>query len=259
MDHGFESLYSDYLTTEVLTPFYRLRMAQLEKMRLETLLKRKNPYLFRAKNIRIASELVRSAFDAFLSSQEETVFGNLMEGFAIYVSSLIDNGRKSAFKSVDLEFTRDGICYLVGIKSGIYWGNSDQIAAMKRNFRQARSLLAEQGVTLPIVAVNGCIYGKDANPLKGPAEGLYTGDTYYKYAGQAFWHFLSGDEELYQKLIVPIGEEAARQDEAYKAAYAARINQLTIQFSEHFMTSDNQIDWVKLIEAASKRPPSPKV
>lgn len=52
------------------------------------------------------------------------MFGNLLETFAIYVSSVVDGGKKSTLKSVDLEFSRNDIYYIVGIKSGTNWGNS---------------------------------------------------------------------------------------------------------------------------------------
>jgi site-specific DNA-methyltransferase (cytosine-N4-specific) len=55
------------------------------------------------------------------SLQEEGIFGNLMEGFAIYVSKILHNGFKSELKSVDLEFERDDVYYIVGIKSGTNW------------------------------------------------------------------------------------------------------------------------------------------
>ena len=61
-----------------------------------------NPYLFKAKNIELAQDLVKGIVDAFLSSQEETLFGNLLEGFAVYVSSILYGGFKSEFKSIDL-------------------------------------------------------------------------------------------------------------------------------------------------------------
>lgn len=37
---------------------------------------------------------------------------------------------------------------------------------MKDNFKLAKEVLREQGITNEIIAVNGCMYGKDANPLK---------------------------------------------------------------------------------------------
>jgi site-specific DNA-methyltransferase (cytosine-N4-specific) len=250
MSQPLKASYHAYLNEQVLAPFYLQRTRQLQTLSIEALLSRKNPYLLRAKNLQIAGELVKSAVDAFLSSQEETIFGNLMEGFAIFVAQELHGGKKSTYRSVDLEFERDGTYFIVGIKSGIHWGNSDQINAMRRNFAAARAALIEQGVSLPIVAVNGCIYGRDANPLKLSAA---TSDTYYRYAGQDFWYFLSEDEEFYQSIIQPIGEAALERDQAFQTLYAARVNELTIAFSQRFVNLDGQIDWQKLLAHVSQR------
>jgi hypothetical protein len=158
--------YYAYLAEHVITPFYENRLNNLKQLNLHGVLKRKNPYLFKAKNIEVAGELVKSIVDAFLSSQEETIFGNLLEGFAIYVSKSLYSGFKSELKSVDLEFVRDGVYHIVGIKSGVNWGNSDQVNKMRDNFKVARDILRERGITNEIVAVNGCIYGKDNVPFK---------------------------------------------------------------------------------------------
>lgn len=158
--------YHDYLAEHVITPFYQVRLNNLNGLKLTGVLKRKNPYLFKAKNIELAGDLVKSIVDAFLSSQEETIFGNLLEGFAIYVSKTLYQGFKSELKSVDLEFERGGTYYIVGIKSGTNWGNSDQINRMRDNFKLARTLLDQRGVRGEVVAVNGCIYGKDRQPFK---------------------------------------------------------------------------------------------
>ena len=157
--------YHAFLGEHVMTPFYLKRLEALQKMKLHDVLKRKNPYLFKAKNIELAGDLAKSIVDAFLSSQEETLFGNLLEGFAVYVAQTQYGGFKSARKSLDLEFQREESYYIVGIKSGIYWGNSDQINTMKSNFKKAREDLRDEGITQEVVAVNGCIYGKDLNPL----------------------------------------------------------------------------------------------
>ncbi len=110
--------YYAYLSKHVITPFYENRLNNLNQLSLHGVLKRKNPYLFKAKNIELAGDLVKSIVDAFLSSQEETVFGNLLEGFAVYASKTLYGGFKSELKSVDLEFERDKVYYVVGIKSG---------------------------------------------------------------------------------------------------------------------------------------------
>lgn len=201
-------LYYDYLAEHVINPFHDKRLARLRELALDRVLLRKNPYLFKAKNIELAQDLVRSIVDAFLSSQEETLFGNLLEGFAVYVAHTSYGGFKSSLKSVDLEFIRDGIYYIVGIKSGTNRGNSDQINKMRDNFKLSRHLLRERGVRGEVVAVNGCIYGKEQSPFK-PHEDEEK--QYYKYAGQEFWQFISGDDQLYREIIKPIDAEAGQQ------------------------------------------------
>ncbi|NJN86385.1 MAG: DNA methylase [Leptolyngbyaceae cyanobacterium SL_7_1] len=258
MSESIYQTYYDYLVENVLTPFYEKRFEKLSKLRLLDVLKRKNPYLFKAKNIELASDFVKSIVDAYLSSQEETIFGNLLENFAIFVSSTLYNGSKSELNSIDLEFERDNCYYIVGIKSGTSWGNSDQINKMKDNFKKARSILRDRGVKGEIVAVNGCMYGKDSNPLKDKKK-LKKGTIdeepdkiYYKYAGQEFWQFLSNDENLYQEIIIPIDKEAKQKDELFKATYAAKVNEMTADFTNYF-TRNYHIDWAKLIDYVSKK------
>ncbi len=248
-------IYYNYLAEEVLTPFYENRLKSLNALCLYNILKRKNPYLFKAKNLELAGDFVKSIVDAFLSSQEETIFGNLLEGFAIYVSHRLHNGFKSKFKSIDLEFERDNTYYIVGIKSGVNWGNADQINTMKNNFKLAKETLRAKGITEEIIAVNGCMYGKDRNPLKNKSKNKVIKDVdkvYYKYAGQDFWNFISGDDNLYQAIIVPIDRKAQEKDEVFKKAYSAKINEMTQVFMSNFMR-ENQIDWIKLIDYVSKR------
>jgi Type II restriction endonuclease EcoO109I len=239
----------DYLAENVITPFYNKRFADLNALHLKSVLRRKNPYLFKAKNIELAGDLVKGILDGFLSSHEETIFGNLLEGFAIYVSETLYNGFKSKFKSVDLEFKRGDTYFIVGIKSGPNWGNSDQVNQMKSNFKVAKRILRKQAdAPGEIVAVNGCIYGKDRNPFKNdkdPDKG------YYKYCGQLFWEFISGDANLYREIIVLIDQEAKQRDENFKAAYAAKVNEMTEEFMENFMTR-HRIDWIKLVDFVSK-------
>lgn len=253
-------LFNDFLQNNVLTPFYDARLKKVASLNLSAVLKSKNPYLFKAKNLELAGDFVKSIVDAYLSSQEETLFGNLLETFAIFVSQTVNGGFKSNFRSVDLEFQRGNIYYIVGIKSGTNWGNADQIAAMKNHFKEAKSKLREQGITDEIVAVNGCMYGVEPHPLKdvrrirgGSAVPEEPDKVYYKYAGQDFWYFVSGDDDLYRAIIQPIDQEAKKKDAAFKAVYTSKVNAMTEEFILDFMAPDNLIDWVKLIDYVSKR------
>ena len=121
---------------------------------------------------------MKSLLDAYLSSQEEGIFGGFLEDLAIFVNQQAYGGWKSAAEGIDLEFTKDNVRYIVSIKSGPNWGNSSQIKKMKGHFTQAQKILRQKNKGLHIRAVNGCCYGRDSKPDKG---------AYHKYCGQKFW------------------------------------------------------------------------
>lgn len=242
-----------YISEGVITPFYQIRLQKLNDLTFNSIMKRKNPYLFKAKNIQTAEELVRYVLDAFLSSQEETIFGDLMEELAIFVCKKVFDGHKAEqgkFRSVDLIFTRDRKTYIVSIKSGPNWGNSDQIGRMKGNLKEAKKILKNEGNKTKIIAVNGCIYGKDSRPHKVDRD---REKSYYKFCGQEFWELISGDNEFYQRIVVPIDKEAKKRDENFRNTYSAKINELTKDFSENYLTDDGQINWEKIVDFVSKR------
>jgi hypothetical protein len=225
--------------------FHQRRLDSLTHLQLGRVLKRKNPYLFRAKNVTLASELVKGILDAHLSSQEETLFGGFLEGLAVFVCRKAFGGRKSSAEGVDLEFERDGVLYLVSIKSGPNWGNSSQIKKMVQNFRKAKQILRTNAPTRNVVAVNGCCYGTE------PAEDK--GD-YLKKCGQSFWSFISGDDTLYTRLIEPLGRRAKERNEAFLHEYAKVVNRFTEEFIGQFCLEDKSIDWERLVRFVSGRP-----
>lgn len=98
--------------------FHQKRIESIQTIKLITVLKRKNPYLFRAKNLVTASDLVKTILDAFLSSQEEGIFGGFLEQLAIFICNQVYAGRKSAAMGIDLEFDKANVTYIVAIKSG---------------------------------------------------------------------------------------------------------------------------------------------
>lgn len=243
-----------FISEGIITPFYDIRLQKLNELTFSNIMRRKNPYLFKAKNIQTAEELVRYVLDAFLSSQEETIFGSLMEELAIFVCKRVYGGYKAEqgkFRSIDLIFQRDGKTYIVSIKSGPNWGNSDQINRMKGNFKEAKRVLKKERSNTKIIAVNGCIYGKDNKSYK--VDVLDREKSYYKFCGQEFWDLVSGDKEFYQRIVIPIDKEARKRDENFRNTYSAKINELTKDFSENYLTDDGYINWKKLIDFVSKK------
>jgi len=220
--------------------FHKQRLESLEKLKLTKVLKRKNPYLFKAKNVLTSEHIVKVLLDAHISSNEETIFGDWLEGLAIYINSKVYNGRKSGIPGIDLEFDKEGIRYIITIKSGPNWGNSSQIKKMISDFNSARKTLRTSNSQMNIIAINGCCYGKDKRPDK---KGIY-----YKYCGQEFWEFISGDSLLYIRLIEPLGHKAKEKNDEYVKSYSRIVNRFTLEFSNHFCTKEGDIDWEKLVE-----------
>ncbi|TSC92461.1 MAG: hypothetical protein CEN91_435 [Candidatus Berkelbacteria bacterium Licking1014_85] len=214
----------------------RLDSAQ-NKVDLIKILKQKNPYLFKAKHVLTAQDLIKGFLDAFLQSQEETLFGDFIEGLAIFVCDKVYGAKKSELTGIDLEFEKDGMIYIVEIKAGWNWGNSSQIKQLRINFKKAKKILQAQ-TNKRIIAVNGCCFGKNNKPNK---------DGYVKLCGQKFWELVSGDPDLYTEIIEPIGYQAKQKNEEFLENYAQIINTLTLEFSQKFC-DNGKINWIKLVE-----------
>lgn len=218
--------------------FHQRRLDYVQnQVDLLKILKQKNPYLFKAKNVLTAQDLVKGFLDAFLQSQEETLFGDFIEGLAIFVCDKVYGAKKSELTGIDLEFEKDGTIYVVEIKAGWNWGNSSQIRQLKINFENAkRTLRVKTGRR--VIAVNGCCFGRDNKADKG---------NYFKICGQRFWELISGNEKFYMDIIEPIGYKAKQKNDEFTENYAQTINKLTMEFSQKFC-DDGKINWAKLVE-----------
>ncbi|MFZ5922626.1 MAG: PmeII family type II restriction endonuclease [Chloroflexota bacterium] len=223
--------------------FHHRRAESLQKLKLEQVIKRKNPYLFKAKNINTAQDLVKLLLDAHLSSQEETIFGEFLEQLAIFVCGRVFGGHKSSAEGIDLEFERDGVLYIVAVKSGPNWGNSSQIKRMADNFKKATRILRTSNNSVNIQAINGCCYGRDNRPDKGD---------YKKLCGQEFWEFISGNDQLYTEIVEPLGHRAKQRNDDFAKEYARILNVFTNEFFQNFCI-DGSIDWEKLVRFNSGR------
>lgn len=222
--------------------FHQKRIQSLDSLKLIKVLKRKNPYLYKAKYVLTAEQIIKGIVDAHISSNEETIFGDWLEGLAIFINEKVYKGRKSGIQNIDLEFDKDSVRYIVNIKSGPNWGNSSQIKKMNADFKTAKKILKTSNSNLNVVAVNGCCYGRDNKPDKGD---------YYKYCGQKFWEFISGEESLYTELIEPLGNKAKERNDDFMKSYSQMINKFTKEFTNSFCLESGEIDWNKLVKINS--------
>jgi hypothetical protein len=186
----------------------------------------------------------RGTNECNLSSSEEGIFGDWLEGLAIFINEKVYNGWKSGIPGIDLEFDYDDRRYIVTIKSGPNWGNSSQIKRLKDDFRTAKRTLRTSNSQLNVVSINGCCYGKDSRPDKGD---------YFKYCGQEFWHFISGEENLFIEIIEPLGYKAKEKNEAFMNSYAQMLNKFTKEFTTDYCKETGEINWEKLVTFNSKK------
>ncbi len=219
--------------------FHESKAKILLGLGLKYVLSKKNPYLFKAKNIETASGLVEDILNAFLSSSEEELFGAFLEELAIYISSQTCNGKKSSATGIDLEFSNKGVLYLVSIKSGINWGNSSQQKKQEENFQNALAVVKQSNHTLNVQPVLGICYGQTKTSfIRG----------YMKVVGQSFWHLISDNKKLYIDIIEPLGYKAKEHNEKFLKEKARIINLFTKEFIKDFCNKDGSINWEKLVE-----------
>lgn len=224
---------------EHIEEFHTSRLASLQKIKLKRLLSRKNPYMFKAKYIASAGDMVENLTSATMSSAEESIFGNWMEGLAKYVATTVYNGYKSSAEGVDLEFDKDGIHYFVSVKSGPAWSNTTSLKKQKEQFIKARKIFNTSRKTVPTMCIEGCCYGNDN---KG-----YSDSEHEKYCGEKFWTLISGEPTLFVDIIEPLGYKAKEKNDEYNRRYCCIINKFTQEFIQDFCNAEGEIEWEKIV------------
>ncbi len=223
---------------ENIVDFHQRKIKSLEDLRLKKLLT-KNPYLFKAKNIATAGELITNLLEAFLSSSEEKLFGDFLEGLAVFVAQKTRDGHKSTAPGVDLEFFHQDVHYVVSVKSGPNWGNSSQQTKLEQDLKNAVARVKQLKRGTNVQPVLGICYGKTKTSyIRG----------YLKVVGQNFWYLVSENKGLYTDIIEPIGHRAKEHNENFMRERGRVINLFTKQFIDRFCDATGTIDWITLVE-----------
>lgn len=224
--------------------FHANRLKALSETELKDLLKKKNPYLFRAKNILTAQDLVASFLDAKLSSSEEKIFGDFLENLALFIATKTLNASKSSSHGVDFEYTKNKTRYLVTVKSGSNWGNSSQWGQLLRDFQTAIKVLKQSPQVKNVECILGIGYGKAKLSIRRGIIKIIN--------GQTFWYMISGKENFYKEIVNPIGYKSKEHNELFNVKKAELINKFTKEFVEEFCDKEGKILWNRLVEFNSE-------
>jgi hypothetical protein len=226
------------LIAECLDNFYKHRLEKIRKLQLRAVLRRKNPYLFRALHTEKASEIVEQILSAFLMSSDETIFGN---DFFEPIAREVSGGQASDGKGVDVVVHTETEIRAYAVKSGANAQNASARDKQEQEFNELRQRLAKLRKRFdPVLAA---AYGR-INRRSGVR--VVKARSFREVAGQAFWTELTGDSDFYLKLMRLMQDIPAKHQETYKPEWDAAINRLTGEFIADFCTGDGNVDWDKL-------------
>lgn len=159
-----------------------------------------------------------------LGTSINTIFGNQAQRM---ISSIFE-GFASTTSGIDIEFidNTDGRKKYCQVKSGPNTINKDDVTTIKEHFRAVRALARTNNLDIRIDdMIVGVLYG-DNNSLSGNYKKI--NEDYPVYAGQDFWHRLTGDENFYNELINAFGHAAQEVDgrNALEAAITQLANEI---------------------------------
>ena len=220
-----------------LDRFYTSLIEKVDSLNIKKVMRRKNPYLFRAKAMNGAAQIVEAILAAFVSSSEETIFGN---EFFEPIATAASQGQKALAEGVDIMVERDNTIYAIAVKSGTSVFNADSRKKQEQNFMAAGKLA--QQARKRFVPIVGYGYGKKKMSSRGLPK-FYT-----ELAGKVFWAELTGDEEFYIKLVRFMDELPEKYVEDFDVSYQKASNRLVREFTQEFCFADGSIDWEKLVE-----------
>jgi hypothetical protein len=213
------------------------------------MLRKKNPYLFRAMGLLDAHDIVTHLLQAHVSSSDEGIFG---DAFFEPIAKAVSGGVVAPSEGVDVAVETDDKYKAISVKSGPNIFNASQAKRMNQEFLSLRSRLLKLHKQFDALLGHG--YGRKS--LEVTASRAYR-----IRAGQAFWEEVTGDPDFYLKLIRLMKEYPAQHRAVYQEERAKAVNRFTGEFLTDFAASDGSIDWEKLVRFNSgkdKPPPRPR-
>jgi len=229
------------LIEKCLQDFYERRLKRIDGLELKRVLARKNPYLYKALATEKASDIVEKILSDFVSSSDETIFG---DAFFEPIALMVSGGKTSEAPGVDFSVETKNKFTAVALKSGPNIYNSSQKKRQSDEFNSLRSRLLKLHKQFdPIL---GHAYGK---LNKEPEKDI----SYRDLSGQAFWEEITEDPEFYLKLIQLMKEKPREYKRKYQVAWDAAVNRFTLEFAKEFCFKDGRIDWGKFTRYVSGR------
>tara|TARA_Y100001960_G_scaffold282209_1_gene316403 strand:+ start:744 stop:1463 length:720 start_codon:yes stop_codon:yes gene_type:complete len=172
------------------------------------------PYLstFMAGNMTSNNLAKALIYPRTLGTSITTIFGT---GIQTFITSVLP-AYGSTTSGIDVEFIDavDGKKKYCQVKAGPQTLNGDDVETIHRHFNAAKNTGKTNNVKFTSDSfVIGVLYGTHSD-LSANYINLEREHFYPVYAGQTFWHRLTGDTQFYQKLINRFAQVATSTDES---------------------------------------------
>jgi hypothetical protein len=228
------------LISQCLQDFYKRRLQKLQTLRLKQVLRRKNPYLFKALGTEKPWEIVERILADYISASDETIFG---DAFFEPIALVVSGESVSHGAGEDIVVESDNRILAIAVKSGPNIFNSSQKLRQSDEFAAIRKRLYKAHKSFDALLGHG--YGRRwAEP---------TGERNYRErSGEAFWAEITGDQKFYLKLVRLMREAPALHRGKYLPEWEAAVARFTKEFIEEFCFEDGRIDWEKLVRFVSE-------
>jgi hypothetical protein len=229
--------------SDLLDVFYKKRCVALNDLKLINTLKRKNPYLYRASGVAAADDIVEEILRAHVSSSDETLFGNeFFEPLAKWVAEKTNPLATVAVsdgEGVDITITKDNSVTPIAVKSGVNVFNAASKKKQGENFASLGRRLNK--MKLHFDPMIGYCYGRKKQSINATVN-------YKELAGQAFWHFITDEEDFYLRIVRLMKDKPIEHRPIFQQSFDQAKNRFVKEFLNDFSNPDGSINWDKLLE-----------
>jgi hypothetical protein len=215
----------DKIIGNVLLSCEYTRNEQQSKRKAIELITRTNPY--RLVEFENDIEFIKDMIKTYQDKSWITIFGGILEN----IQRILSNGKKSSEIGIDIELPNRNV--YVGSKSGPHWANSDQRKSMGRN---SKILVESKNCEVYVV----CSYGKSQSNY----------EYYTQIAGQKGWEFLTGDKEMYQKVMIGLINNENHLKDLKNRVYCD-LEKITVEYWKSKFYNENNFDYSKYLNFVS--------
>ncbi|WP_241236251.1 PmeII family type II restriction endonuclease [Brevibacillus marinus] len=224
------------LVDQALHAFYTRRIEGLESLELKDILKRKNPYLYRAIGVETGDQLLTELLQAHVSSSDEGIFGEI---FFEMLAEKASGGHIRPARGVDVGIETDSCYKAIAVKSSPNIFNSQSRGQQQRDFDEMMRTWRNKKTGKEFIPIVGYGYGDKRQSERNK-------NTFKEISGQEFWEELTNDPEFYRRIIKMMEGKTAKYAKKYQQAFQDAVTRFRDKLNE-FCFSDGKINWDKLV------------